>query len=111
MAKEFMLNSATQEISVEPDWKQFPETAPKDREIIVFGLWKGDQEIAGEIVHFPGGGHPAYTMCQWGSYRSWPLRKGELDDSAWMGSGIGGDITRQNIKWTHWMELPTPPKV
>ena len=107
MAKEFMQNSATQEITVEPDWKPFPETAPKDREIIVFGRWKGDQEICGKMVHFPGGGHPAYTMARWGSYSSNP--RDIAKDSAFMGSGIGGDIMRHNVKWTHWVDLPVEP--
>ena len=101
MAKDFTVNTATKEISVKPDWKPFPETAPKDRKIIVFGVWKGEG--------FPGGGKPAYTMAHWGSYSSNP--KDIAKDSAFMGEGIGGDIMRHNIRWTHWTELPQQPEV
>jgi hypothetical protein len=101
MAKEFVFDTATKEFTVEPDWKPFPSTAPKDRKIIVFGRWKRN-------TGFPGGGDPACYMAQWGSYSSNP--RDIEKDSDWMGDGIGGPIMRHNVDWTHWMELPAEPK-
>jgi len=110
MNKNFYTSTATGEVWTRPDWKPFPKTAPKDhREIMVFGRWKGDEVKDGKIInHFPGGGNPAFTLARWGSYDSNP--KDIERTSAWMGNGIGGDIMRHNINWTHWCDLPMEPE-
>lgn len=78
---------------IQRKWKKFPDTAPKDREILVFGRWKPYDILPG--------GNPCFVIAQW---------------STLMSNGTGHDwytglckLGDYNVNFTYWRDLPEGP--
>jgi hypothetical protein len=92
------------------EWQPI-ETAPKGKKVIVFG-------------EVPGMSHPQTVVARYWTRHTLPVAEG-FEDEDWVdlsGDGdaympedwyeetMGEDVAAVNLKPTHWMPLPEPPK-
>ena len=84
----------TPTFSLPSEWKEFPDTAPKDRKIIIYGEWQATKE------HPNQGDSPIYVMAHWSTIMS------NGTGYNWYTAGFETLDNYPVVKWMYWTELP-----
>jgi hypothetical protein len=77
------------------EWSPFPDTAPKDHNILVRGTWKASED---DLMPDPGG-QPVTVIGRWGSI------KANGTDKQWFMQFLT-PFTTIHAEFTEWTELP-----